>query len=146
MNRRCASERANGDQCNAPPLRDGDHCFLHSPEHADEVAEARRLGGLRRRREVAVAGAYDLNGLETVSDIRRLFEIAVLDTLAMDSSIPRNRTLAYLAQVALKALETGELEERIEALESAVRSPNDRKPVFEADSDIVSFSSEENIS
>ena len=51
---------------------------MHSPEHAEEVTEARRLGGLRRRREVAITGAYDLGGLESVADIRRLIEIAVL--------------------------------------------------------------------
>ena len=143
MKRRCTSKRANGEQCMAPPLRDGNHCFLHSPEHAEEVAEARRLGGLRRRREVAVSGAYDFIGLETVSGIRRIMEIAVLDTLSMDSSIPRNRALVYFAQIALKALETGELEERIEALESAVRSQDNRKTVFDGDSDIVRFPSEE---
>ena len=130
----------------APPLRDGNHCLLHSPEHAEEVADARRLGGLRRRREVAIGGAYDLGGLETVSDIRRILEIAILDTLGMDNSIPRNRALAYFAQIALKALEAGELEERIEALESAVQSQENRRPIFEADSDIVRFPSEENIS
>ena len=117
---------------------------MHSPEHAEEVAESRRLGGLRSRREVAIGGAYDYRGIDTVYDIKRLIEIAVLDTLAIDNSLSRNRTLAYLAQSALKALETGELEERIEALESAVRSPNDRKPVFEADSDIIRFPSGEN--
>ena len=143
VKRLCASNRADGEPCMAAPLRDGDHCLLHSPEHAEEVAEARRLGGLRRRREVAVSGAYDYRGIDSVYDIRRLIEIAVLDTLSIDNSLSRNRTLAYLAQVALKALETGELEERIEALESAVQSQENRKSIFEADSDIVRFPSEE---
>ena len=45
------------------------------------MAEARRLGGLRRRREVAVSGAFDFVGLQNVPDIRRLLEVAMLDTL-----------------------------------------------------------------
>ena len=92
---------------------------MHSPEHAEEMAEARRLGGLRRRREVAVSGAYDFVGLESVPDIRRILEVAVLDTLGLENSIARARTLAYLAMTAIKLLETGELEERLASLENA---------------------------
>jgi hypothetical protein len=93
---------------------------MHSPEHADEMAEARRLGGLRRRREKTVSGAYDFEGLADVGQVRRLLEIAVLDTLSLENSVARSRTLAYLAQVALKALEVGEFDERLDALERLV--------------------------
>jgi hypothetical protein len=108
---------------------------MHSPEHAQEVQEARRLGGLRRRREVAVSGAYDFEGLETVSGIRRLVEVAVMDTLGMENSMARSRTLAYLAQVALRTLEVGELEQRIAVLEQVVGGRNYRvsESVFEAE-------------
>jgi hypothetical protein len=47
-------------------------------------------------------------------------EIAVLDTLSQENSLSRSRTLAYLVQMALKTLEVGNLEERLEALESAL--------------------------
>jgi uncharacterized small protein (DUF1192 family) len=118
--RACKALKDDGSRCQAPPLLDGDFCLMHSPEHADEVAEARRLGGLRRRREKAVSGAYDFDGLADVAQVRRLLEIAVLDTLSLENSVARSRTLAYLAQVALKALEVGELAERIDALERLV--------------------------
>ena len=120
--RACKYIKANGEPCRAPPLRNSDFCRMHSPEHADEVAEARRLGGLRRRKEVAVAGAYDVGDLGSVVAIRRVLEIAVLDTLGLENSIARSRALAYLMSVALKALETGELEQRIEALEAVTAS------------------------
>jgi uncharacterized small protein (DUF1192 family) len=118
--RACKALKDDGSRCQAPPLLDGDFCLMHSPEHADEVAEARRLGGLRRRREKTVSGAYDFEGLADVGQVRRLLEIAVLDTLSLENSVARSRTLAYLAQVALKALEVGELAERIDALERLV--------------------------
>ena len=101
-------------------MQDGDFCLWHSPDHAEEAAEARRLGGLRRRKEKAVSGAYEIEGLESVGAIRRLLEIAALDTLSLENSVARSRTLAYLAQVALKALEVGEFQERLRALEAAV--------------------------
>jgi len=118
--RTCKALKEDGGRCQAAPLLDGDFCLWHSPEHAEEVAEARRLGGLRRRREKAVSGAYDFEGLADVGQVRRLLEVAVFDTLSLENSVARSRTLAYLAQVALKALEVGELAERIEALERLV--------------------------
>ncbi len=85
------------------------------------MAEARRLGGLRRRREVAVSGAYDFDGLETVAGLRRLLVIAALDSLGLENSIARARTLVYLVGVAGKLLETGELEDRVAHLEHAMQ-------------------------
>ena len=107
--------------CQAAPIKEGEHCFWHSPEYAEDVAEARRLGGLRRRREVAVSGAYEFAGLESVGGIRRILEVAVLDTLGLETSIARARTLAYLAMTAIKLLETGELEDRVAHLEHAMQ-------------------------
>jgi hypothetical protein len=116
----CKATKDDGSPCEAAPLTDGEYCFFHSPEHAEEVAEAGRLGGLRRRREKTVAAAYDLDGLGSLEQIRRLLEIAVMDTLGLENSIARSRALAYLAQVSLKLLEVGDFQERLAALETAV--------------------------
>jgi hypothetical protein len=118
--RSCKYRKDDGQPCRAPPLQDSDFCLFHSPDHAEETAEARRLGGLRRRREKTVSGAYDFDGLDSVPKVRRLLEIAALDTLSLENSVARSRTLAYLAQVALKALEVGEFEDRLEALEATM--------------------------
>lgn len=116
-------------------MRGEDYCFWHSPAHTEEVEEARRLGGLRRRKERTVAGAYEFAGLATVSDIRRLLEVATIDTLSLENSVARSRTLAYLAQSALKCLEVGELEERLALLEAALRS-RAFSPTFTSDFDL----------
>ena len=128
--------------CQAAPVKDGDHCFWHSPEYAEDVAEARRLGGLRRRREVTVSGAYEVNGLETVGNLRRLLVIASLDTLGLENSIARARTLGYLVGVAGKLLETGELEERLAALEAAHGQKTLPESVFDAEPVDAGFSAE----
>ncbi len=116
----CHFLKGDGARCAAPPLREGDFCLMHSPEHAAEVAEGRRLGGLRRRREVAIGGAYDFDGLTSVPQVRRLLDVAAVDTLGLENSLGRSRTLGYLAQIALKALEVGELEARLAAIEEVL--------------------------
>ena len=120
--RRCSAIAASGQPCRATPKTDVPYCFWHEPGNEDEVAEARRLGGLRRKRERTVSGAYDFTGLGSVEEIRRLLEIAVIDTLGADNSISRAKTLVQIASSAAKLLETGELERRIELLEAAVGS------------------------
>jgi hypothetical protein len=63
---------------------------------------------------------YDFEGLHSVAEIQRVVEVGVLGALELENSLSRSRTLGYLAQVALRALEVGELEERLAALESAI--------------------------
>ena len=132
MARSCSYVKLSGRPCGAPPLRDDQFCFWHSPEKAEDVAEARRLGGLRRKKEKTVALAYDVDGLRDTEQVRRVLEIALVDTLSLDNSVPRNRTLISIAQAGLKAMETSELEERITALEVAVNRRADA-PVFDSE-------------
>ena len=93
------------------------------------------MGGLRRRKEKTLAGAYDLEGLRSVPDIQRLLEIATLDALALENSVSRVRALTYICQTGLKCLEVGELEERVQMLEAALRS-RDASPISDFDLDL----------
>jgi hypothetical protein len=86
------------------------------------MQEARRLGGHRRRREGVLAGVYEFNGLRTVEDIRRLLDVAALDTLGLDNSVARSRTLVAVVQAAAKLLEVGELEDRLQRLEATLEA------------------------
>src|SRR5687768_8087011 len=68
--RQCAFRHPDGRQCGAPPLREGPLCRMHDPEYQTEVQESRRLGGIRKKREVTISGAYDLEGITTVEGIQ----------------------------------------------------------------------------
>lgn len=69
-----------------------------------------------------------------MADIRRILEAAVFDTLGLENSIARSRTLAYLAMTAIKLLEAGEFEQRLESLEGAVKVQNGASnSVFDAE-------------
>jgi hypothetical protein len=118
----CRGIGNKGERCRALALRVSDFCVFHDPDHAEAVAEGRRLGGLRRRREGTLAAAYDFDGLLTVQELRRLLEIATLDTLSLENSVARNRTLMAGVQTAAKLLEVGEHEERLASIEAALGS------------------------
>ncbi len=124
----CAQPMPDGRRCRAPVLRDGRFCFWHEPGKAEEAQEARRLGGLRRGRERTLAVAYDLAGLGSIEAIRRILEIALFDVLGLENSIGRARVLIAGALAAARLLETGELEERLAALEAAVRAGRTAAP------------------
>jgi hypothetical protein len=133
----CAAATADGKRCPVAPLRDGEYCFMHSPDHSAEAAEARRLGGLRRRRETTLAVAYDFVGLGSTESIGRIIEIATLDALGLENSIARCRVLIAAATAASRLLEVGELEARLAVLEAAVgrEQGKDGGPVFPAETE-----------
>lgn len=101
------------------PLVDRPYCFAHDPERAADAAEARRMGGLRRRREGTLTVAYDLGRLDTVEGVHRLLVIAGTDALGHEPSLNRARVLLAVAAQAMKLIEVGEIEARIAALEAA---------------------------
>ncbi len=88
MGRRCSGTQHDGRACGAWAMRGESSRLWHSIDRADEATAARRLGGLRRRRERTLAGAYEIDGLGDVAAIRRLLEIAVLDALGRTTPSP----------------------------------------------------------
>ena len=134
--RSCAFVMPDGQACRAGPQRDRPYCFAHDPERAEEAADARRLGGLRRRKEGTIAVAYDLPGLDTVVGIRRLLDIVVTDGVGLDNGIPRLRVLISTAVAAMNLLKVGELEERLAALEGVIghRTPDPSASTFPEES------------
>jgi len=122
VNRGCSFEMPDGLACRAPALRGKAVCYWHDPDKADEAAEARRIGGLHRRKATSVATIYDFSGLRSVESAQRLLETAALETLALENSIQRNRTLISAAAGAGRLIEAGDLEERLATLEAAVGS------------------------
>jgi len=131
VNRGCTFTMPDGLACRAPALRGKSVCYWHDPDKAEEVAEARRIGGLHRRKAKSVATIYDFSGLRTVESAQRLMETAALETLALENSIARNRTLISAASGAGKLIEAGDLEERVATLEAAIAGkPSDDDSAF----------------
>lgn len=119
IERRCVAAKTDGHPCQMAPLRDRPFCFSHDPERAEDAAEARRLGGLRRRKEGTIAVAFDLPGLDSVAGVRRLLDIVVTDGVGLENGIARLRVLISTAVAATNLLKVGEFEERLAQLEAA---------------------------
>jgi hypothetical protein len=118
--RLCSHRKPNGETCGSPPLLDREFCLFHDPDHADVVAEGRRLGGSQRKKAATVSAAFDYEGTDTIERIERLVDIAIIETLTLPNSVNRNRTLAYLAQTAVKLLEVGKYAEQLASLKAAL--------------------------
>jgi hypothetical protein len=71
---------------------------------------------------MAVSSAYDFEKPETLEDLKRLLHIVIVDTLALENSVQRNRALADLLRVGTALLDKTELASRVEAIEEAVLS------------------------
>jgi len=117
--RACRANNERGEPCSAPPMAESDYCFHHDPAKASERAKARKRGGYNRRQVKSSEDAGPVR-IRSTQDVVALVERAIADTVALENSIARNRAIGYLAGVALKAQEVGELEERLEAVEKAL--------------------------
>lgn len=118
--RLCKDTNERGEPCSAPVVEGSEYCFWHDPALAKERAEARKRGGYGRRQVKAGEPGEPVQA-RSPQDVVALVERAINDALALENSIARARAIGYLAGVALKAQEVGELEERLEALEQAFK-------------------------
>jgi len=89
---------------------------------ATERKAARSKGGRARHgRRISQQGSNEPVTVATISDVIHLLARAINDALALENSIARARCLGYLAGAVCKALEVGDLEARITALEERQR-------------------------
>lgn len=110
----CSAKSANGQPCGMPALKDSPDalCWNHSPSVAVARAAARRHGGRLGR---LAPGA--LPTLRSASDIMREAEIALSEAKALPISPRKTAAIVAVLALALRGLEIGEMETRLENLE-----------------------------
>ena len=135
VGRACSYQMPEGRACRATPLRDQPFCFWHAPDTTDELAEARRMGGLHRRKKRTVATIYGFGGLRSIEDNQALLETIAIETLGLENSIARNRLVTSIVATGAKLIEVGELAGRVTAIEATLRSRSgtDHDALFLAD-------------
>lgn len=117
--RACRALNKAGRPCQAHALPGSEWCLHHDPALELDRRAARIAGGKARqgRRIGPVGPPAERVQLETVRDVVKLIEQEVNETLQLERSLNRARTIGYLAAVASKAIEISEIERRIEELE-----------------------------
>lgn len=119
-NARCQGTTADGQPCRMKPTTSG-YCFNHDPARALDRARARRRGGEARRTPHTGDPNSIPADIKTIQDARHILNYVLIELLAADNSIPRNRALLALFDSFVKSFEIGEVEERIMALEQRMK-------------------------
>ena len=122
---RCQALTKSGQPCGAKPAAGQTFCAFHDPARGAAQAQARKQGGYNRR-TVKAAGVTGPASLRNPEEVLALLEEVLAHTRLQENSAQRSRTLISLALAALKALEVGELEERLAALELAYKEAGSR--------------------
>jgi len=118
MAKQCKARTQKGSKCNAAAGESG-FCFAHDPARRTEANAARKLGGFNRRTVARVSG--EAVTVQSLADVLKLVNAVILDTWELENSPARSRVLLGCADTAIRALQSSELEERLERIEQALK-------------------------
>jgi len=129
---RCQFIKQDGAQCRASKVHGSDLCFFHDPAKAAERMAAQSAGGRNGRAAVLPSDTPHFP-IKTASDVIDLLgeTINQVRTGMLDPRV--GNCLGYLSGIVLKAVEQGDLEERLAALESIVTRQAPPRDLFDAD-------------
>ena len=114
----CKQITKSGKRCQAQPKAGSDLCFMHSPKYAAARAQARRKGGQVHKTPHGADPAIIPNEINNLDHAKQILVYALAELAPMDNSLQRVRAYLALFDSFVKALEIGELENRIAALEA----------------------------
>jgi len=101
-------------------LSDDDYCFFHSSKKAKERAEAQRRGGkkaLAEKKRILEESNFQI---KNTSDVITLLNETINQVRTGKIEVKIANAVGYLSGICLKALEQGDIEKRLEALEDKV--------------------------
>jgi hypothetical protein len=124
--RKCQAITQDGTPCQAYAVAGSDYCFHHDPARAADRRQARSKGGRARHgRHIGPVGQPEPVTLDTMADVAALLRRTINDTLQLENSLHRARTVGYLAGLFLKAMDMAALEQRVAAVERALKIRED---------------------
>lgn len=119
--RECEATTTEGPRCRAAALDGSRFCFFHDPAKAEERQAAQAAGGRRGLARTLSDDTADIN-IENGQDVVRLIS-ETINQVRRGQLDPRvANAVGYLANVLLKAVEQGDVEERLAALEAVVQA------------------------
>ena len=129
--RQCEHVKPDGERCRAAAMHGSAYCFFHDPEQADKRRGAQQAGGRERCRPMLIASpAGEEAPLERVQDVAELLSDTIHQVRRGDLEPRVANAVGYLAGTLLKALQAGELEERVEQLERLLDHQPEPQPTL----------------
>jgi hypothetical protein len=127
---KCQSTTQAGKPCGAPAIAGSSFCFFHDGEKAEERHQAQAAGGRQSRAKSLGSDAPTVK-VEDSHDIVRLLNQTINEVRRGELDPKIANAVGYLSAIALRAMEQGDLEERVAQLESALRNPRPAAPTDE---------------
>jgi hypothetical protein len=124
--KQCQAKNRNGNPCQASASETG-FCFTHDITKGKERAIARRKGGLQKITPHVADASLVPKETRTIEGVMIILDYALQESLALPNSIQRGRLLVSIAGGYLETLKIGELEQRIEAIEIALKTRKEKK-------------------
>jgi hypothetical protein len=94
---------------------------MHDATKGRERAEARRNGGLSTKKPHYAEVSLIPTDIRSTASVFAILKYALEESVILDNSVQRGRLLVSIAHACLEALKVGELENRLDALETALR-------------------------
>jgi len=111
----CSYMNSNNTQCQAHAMKDGQFCFRHNPEMKEKQLAASAKGGTLSRRDHL---NMDPRTLRRPEEVVILLEEVINGVRAGTIPPQLANTLAYVASHLLRAMESAQLDGRLEIVES----------------------------
>ena len=115
---RCGHVKSDGERCRANAVHDSASCFFHSPEKAAERTAARRTGG--RANRAGARSTVSTWPLTTSSEVASLLAETINHVRCGELDSKDANAVGYLCTVMLKALEQGDVQEQLVAIENVL--------------------------
>ncbi|MCC6680719.1 MAG: hypothetical protein IT445_07435 [Phycisphaeraceae bacterium] len=123
----CEYRKDDGTPCRAAAMHGSAYCFFHDPAQTEKRQEARRTGGRERCRPATVVEPIGDDGpLDRVQDVAGLLAETIHQVRGGKLEPRIANAVGYLASTLLKALQAGELEQRLEQLERLMQHPHEQ--------------------
>jgi hypothetical protein len=118
----CTSKKENGEPCKAHAMKGSEFCFLHNPKvPEEEKREMQSKGGSVGK--ITVETPLPPLPIATPRDVMNLLADTINRTRSNEVPPQIANTVGYLSGVFLKAFETSELKDKIDALERILLPP-----------------------
>ncbi len=118
--KKCKGKNKRGERCRAFAGESG-FCFMHDAGRGKEQAQARRLGGLATKNPHFADASFIPSEIRNVEGVLTVLDYALREAAGLDNSIQRGRLLVSIAHGFIEALKVGEIEARLESVETVLK-------------------------